>query len=132
MKSDIENRIVSGVQVAVVPGRAEDPLWDVYLLNTNSHAIQSVLVSVRGYGTRNEQAVETSALRHFYDEVAGNAPLKVEPLQCELFDLNHEYWVSYEHDGYRFDKKFVFVPGSLTEDNFSTVPILNCKGILHA
>lgn len=132
MKDDIEHRKVNGVQVALAPAPDDDLLWDCYLLNASADDLKAVLVASRGYGRRDDEQVETSTLRHFYDGVAAGTYVKVEPIQRELFDLAHEYWVSFHADNYRYEKKYVFVPGSLDEANFINLPLLGTQGILHA
>ena len=49
----------------------------------------------------------------------------------EVFHLNNEYWVSYFIDNQVFDKKFIFVPDSIREENLILIDLLNLEGILH-
>ncbi len=56
--------------------------------------------------------------------------VKIEPLDSELFKLANEYWISFNDDGFMYDKKYVFVPGSFMESNFTNIPIINRKGIM--
>ncbi len=129
MKKDIEIRKVTDIAIAVVPD-AQGDLWDVYLINLKDEPIKSVLVNSRGYGEREGEQVRTSNLRYFYEELPAQAALKIEFIPKELFDLAHEYWLSFSHDGFLFDKKYVFVAGSLDESNFTRLPILEERGIM--
>jgi len=47
------------------------------------------------------------------------------------FHLYSEYWVSYYIDGQIYDKKFIFVPDSITEENLIPIAQLGMEGILH-
>ena len=49
----------------------------------------------------------------------------------DVFHLNNEYWVSYYIGNQIFDKKFIFVPDSIREENLILIENLNLKGILH-
>ena len=76
------------------------------------------------------EEVKTSELRHFYESIAANSVCEVEMLPNDLTGLNNQYWVSYYAGNTLFDKKFIFVPDSLIEENMIQLPILNKKGIL--
>jgi len=52
-------------------------------------------------------------------------------IDASLFHLNNEYWVSYFVGNQIYDKKFIFVPESIIEQNLIHVPILNMQGVLH-
>jgi hypothetical protein len=55
----------------------------------------------------------------------------VETIDPAVFHLFNEFWVSYYIGDTIYDKKFIFVPGSITESNLSYIPQLDMKGILH-
>jgi hypothetical protein len=54
----------------------------------------------------------------------------IEPIQTKLFDLTNEYWISFVQNDYMYDKKYVFVRGSISEENFTTIPFINRKGVM--
>lgn len=128
MKRDIDFPKVEGVQVAVV--RKEDG-WYVYLINKNTFIIENVLVTSRGYGIVEQERRETSVLRHRLGNVVSEASILIEPIDPQVFILNNEYWVSYYVGSQIFDKKFVFIQGSIIEENFTSIPELQLKGVLH-
>ena len=74
--------------------------------------------------------MRTTVLRHFFEEIAPGSCVKVEPIQSGLFTLTNEYWVSFVLDGYMYDKKYVFVKGSIAETNFTNIPLLNRRGVM--
>jgi len=128
MKRDIDFPKVEGVQVAVV--RKEDD-WYVYLINKNTFIIENVLVTSRGYGIVEQERRETSVLRHRLGNVVSEASILIEPIDPQVFILNNEYWVSYYIGNQIFDKKFIFIQGSIIEENFTPIPELQLKGVLH-
>jgi hypothetical protein len=54
----------------------------------------------------------------------------IEPIQKEVFGLNNEYWVSFYIGSNIFDKKFIFLPESITEDNFIRIPFIDRPGVM--
>jgi hypothetical protein len=130
MKKDIPVQKVEDLAVAVVPRQEEDELWDVFILNMRTAPIQNVLVNSRGYGELNGESMKTTVLRHFFEEIKAESTVLLEPIQVKLFELTNEYWVSFTYDEYMFDKKYVFVKGSIRQDNFTLIPYLNKKGVM--
>lgn len=128
MKKDIQIQKVSQIFIAICP--SEDDLWDVFILNGQDYDLQNVLIATKGYGERDGQQVNTSTLRHFFERVPAQSAVKIEPISTELFDLAHEYWISFQHDGFMFDKKYVFVAGSISKDYFRPLPILDMEGVM--
>ena len=129
MKKDIPFVAVEGVYVAVVKGNQAD--WRVYLINRNASTITNIFVTSRGYDQAGKDQQQTSVLRHYFTELAPGESALIEPIMPDLFRLNNEYLVSYFIDGQIFDKKFVFVPDSITEANLIEIKELNLLGILH-
>jgi hypothetical protein len=133
MKKDIEIRKVTDIGFAIVPPATqgtEAVLWDVYLINQKNEPLKNVLINSRGFGMRDEEKVQTSTFRFFYEEVPPNCALKVEAIQAELFDLVQEYWLSFSQNDYLYDRKFVFVSGSISKENFTFVPFIDLQGVM--
>lgn len=134
MKKDIPIHKVEDLAIAIVPreDRIDDDeeLWDVYLLNLKDESITSVLVNSRGYGDINGEKRRTTILRHFFEEIGPLACVQIEPIQVKLFNLTNEYWVSFVYEGYMYEKKYIFVQGSIEESNFTVIPFLNRKGVM--
>lgn len=133
MKKDINFLPVEGVQIVIA--RKGNVLggydWQVFLINQKDVPIKTVFVTSKGYGLKEGEEQKTSILRHFFTEVQPGAHEVVETIMPDVFHLNNEYWVSYFIDDQIFDKKFIFVPDSIVEDNLVTVPALGLEGILH-
>ena len=56
----------------------------------------------------------------------------IEPIDPTVFHLNNEYWLSYYVGAQIFDKRFLFVPDSIREENISFIKELNMEGVLHS
>lgn len=134
MKKDIELHKVEDIAIAIVPREdaltEEDDLWDCFLLNLRDEPIQNVLVSSKGYGELNGEPLRTTLLRHFFEEVGPLQVIQIEPIQTRLFQITNEYWVSFTLNNYMYDKKYVFVKGSIDESNFTRIPFLDRKGVM--
>lgn len=132
MQKDIIHPVVEGIAIAVVKENKEkdENQWNVYLLNLKETHIEGVLVSSRGYGVKNGEKVETSTLRHFLDVVGPCSFVKIEPIIEDLFALGNEFWVSFYQDKVMYDKRYVFVAETIKEENFTSIPLMNKKGVM--
>lgn len=132
MKKDIEFPSVSDVAVAIVAEKNDlnQDEWNVYLLNFKNQALEGVLVSSRGYGELNQEKRKTSELRHFLNVVERKSFAKIEPIVEDVFGLNNEYWVSFYLDQKMYDKKFIFLPETISPNNLINIPLINKKGVI--
>ncbi len=131
MLKDIAIPVVEGIIVAIIKeGTTTEPEYNVYLINTQNIPLKNVLVSSTGYGVVKEEQVTTSTLRFYFEEVETASFVKIEGLTEELFAIANEYWVSYYIDGTIYDKKYIFLPETITENNFTIVPIILKKGVM--
>jgi hypothetical protein len=134
MIKDIKIPQVRNVTLAVArktsPG--ESPEWNVFLINNNNFSIENTLVSSKGYGEKEGEQQMTSVLRHFFESVPANSAVLIEPIDPAVFHLTNEYWLSYYVGHEIFDKRFVFVPDAIREENLSFIKELEMEGILHS
>lgn len=134
MIRDIEIPEVKNVTIAIArkkqPGENDE--WRVFIINNNPFPIENTLVASKGYGVKDGEEQQTSTLRHFLETVAAESVALVEPIDPAVFHLNNEYWVSYYIDNKIYDKRFVFVPDSIQEDNIIYIKELEMEGILHS
>lgn len=130
MIKDITFPEVEDIAVAIVQDIEGLDEYDVYLINLKSADIKNVMVVSTGYGLVNEQQIKTSTLRHFFDEVKQHDFIKIEPIQKEVFGLSNEYWLSFSLNNQLYDKQFIFLPETVVESNFVTIPIVGKKGVL--
>jgi hypothetical protein len=132
MKKDLPLIIVEDISIAVVL-ETETPtskVWNVYLINEKKSAIQNVLVSSKGYGLKDGREVKTTTLRHFIGDMEANSSQKIEAIDPQVFGLTNEYWLSYYVDGTIYDKKYVFLPESIVDENLIKIPLVNKPGVM--
>ncbi len=134
MIKDIHVPVVKKVTLAVVCEKNVllQQEWRVYLINSNEVPIENTIVSSTGYGEKNGEQQKTSTLRHFLQTVPAYSSALVEPINSDVFHLNNEYWVSYYIGQQLFDKRFVFVPDTIREENLSFIKELEREGVLHS
>ncbi len=133
MKKDIEKPLMKGVTIAIALDDSEsDNHWTVHLINSNSFAIENIIIASKGYGKKGGDEQQTSTLRHVFDSLEANSTQQVEVITKDVFYLFNEYWVSYFVDGKLYDKKFTFVPDSIKFDHVTFIETLSSQGILHA
>jgi hypothetical protein len=132
MLKDIPELHVEDVALAVVKelNKEGEEVFNVYVINLKSRALEAVLVSSTGYGTLNDKEVKTSELRHFLDTVPAKSAAKVEAIIQDVFGITNQYWLSFYLDKQIYDKKYIFLPESIREENFILLPIINKKGVM--
>lgn len=132
MLKDIPQLSVENIVVAIVkePNDEGELIWNAYLINLYDQVISNVLVSSKGYGSYEGRDVKTSVLRHLIGNIDPNDYAKIEPIMDNLFGLNNEFWVSFYKGKDIYDKKYIFLPETITEENFTLIPVLNKKGVM--
>lgn len=132
MKADLPENIVEDVAVvvALVGETPEACNWTVYLVNYKNEPITNVLITSKGYGEKDGKQVKTSLLRHFIGDVDAQTFAGIEAIDPSVFGLTNEYWLSYYIGKDIFDKKFIFLPESIVENNLIRIPILNKPGVM--
>lgn len=133
MKKDIQIPNVVGVEVAIARKNTllNEYEWAVHLINRNKVQIKNIMVTSSGYGTVDNQEIKTSTLRHFFETLEPQSCLQIELIEPEVFKINNEFWISYWLNDQLFDKRFVFVPDSISEKNMLNITILGLEGVLH-
>jgi hypothetical protein len=127
MIKDIPILKVEDLAIAIVP-RLEheegfEDFWDSYLINLKDEPS-------RGYGILEGEERRTTTMRYFWEEIGPLDVVKIEPLQKAVLNIVNEYWVSFSFNDYLYDKKYVFVQGSLDDMNFTDIPFLDRKGVM--
>lgn len=134
MIKDITIPEVKNVTLAIARrgGDSMAPEWKVYLINNNEFPLENTLVASKGYGEKDGEKQNTSILRHFLETVEPHSTALIEPIDPAVFHLNNEYWVSYYIGTQIYDKRFVFVPDTICEENISFIPELEMEGVRHS
>lgn len=132
MKKDIQLPVVEDVAIAIVHEMIEsgEPMWNVYLVNLREEKLEKVLVTSTGYGELDGLPRKTSTLRYLVEELPPQSFVRLEPIIEDVFGLNNEYWVSFYIGTTMYDKKYVFVPESISDQNTTMVPLLKMKGVM--
>lgn len=133
MIKDIVVPEVKNVTLAVArTNGSATPEWRVYLINNNDVPLENTLVASKGYGEKDGEKQNTSILRHFLETVGPHSAAVIEPIDPAVFHLNNEYWISYYIGTQIYDKRFVFVPDTICEDNITYIKELEMEGVLHS
>ena len=134
MKEELKGPLVENVFVTVIQeiGLDNEPVYNVYLINNKDTDLDNVLVTSKGYLKSREDGskIETSTIRRNLKTIKSKSFQKIEPIIEEVFGLNNEYWISFWIEDKLYDKKFIFLPETIKEENFVDVPIINKKGVL--
>lgn len=132
MKKDLPVNIVEDISIAVVLENStpNNISWTVYLVNEKNVALTNVLVSSKGYGEKDGKEVKTTTLRHFLGDVAPKTSVQIEIIDTQVFGLTNEYLLSFYIDNTIYDKKYIFLPESIVDDNLSKVPLVNKPGVI--
>ncbi|MBK0378800.1 hypothetical protein [Mucilaginibacter segetis] len=132
MIKDLPENIVKDIAIAVAleSENVESKVWYVYLINLKNEPIENVLVTSKGYGEKDGELVKTSVLRHSFPAISPQSYKLIEPIDEQTFGLNNEYWLSYYIGRDIFDKKFIFLPESIVDDNFIKLPMINKPGVM--
>ena len=134
MREELLGPKVEGVAVAVVQQLNEDneKIYYVYLINLRDDIMEGIIVTSQGYGENVEtgEKVRTSQLRHSLEILLPNEAAKIEPIIEEVFGLANEFWVSFWVNDDLYDKKFVFVAESISEQNMKILPVIGLPGVM--
>ncbi len=132
MLKDIELLNDTRVGVAIVKelNDALEEVWNVYIINFNTKAIQNVLVTCKGYGQINNEHRETTVMRYFLGDIPETSFIKVEPIDPSLFVLNNEYFVTFYENGSILDKKLTFLSNTIYDDLLTEIELIKKAGVL--
>ena len=134
MKEELKGPTVENVGMAVVQSLNElnEKVYNVYLLNLRDDIMEGIIVTSKGYGqnANTGEKLETSMLRHCLEVLLPNEAAKIEPIMEQVFGIANEYWLSFYVNDVMHDKKFVFVPESISEANMKKIPILGEMGVI--
>ena len=134
MREELFGPKVENVGVAVVQELLEnnEKAYNVYLLNLRDDIMEGIIITSTGYGesVNTGERIRTSTLRHCLEILLPNEAAKIEPIMEDVFGLANEYWVSFWVNDVMYDKKFVFLPETITEKSMKTIPVLGATGVI--
>jgi hypothetical protein len=136
MREELKGPKVENVSVAIVeiPLENNEKEYIVYLLNFRDDIMEGIIVTSSGYGENPStgEQIKTSTLRKGIELMLPNEAARIEPIMPELFTLTNEFWVSFWVNDVMYDKRFIFVPGSINDEAFKLIDILGYKGVVLA
>lgn len=132
MLKDIDRPAVEDVAVAIAPepGEGEEGNYYAWLINMRDEPLENLLIRSSGYGAHEGNEYETTELRRFYDKLDAQSAMKIEPVLKEALVLSNQYWVSFYIHKVLYDKKYVFVPGSIDSSNYVALPFVGLQGTM--
>jgi hypothetical protein len=134
MREELKGPVVENVHMVIIPEINEEGGIQhyVYLLNLRNDIMEGIIITSRGYGENvtTGEKVKTSTLRHSLEVLLPEEYAKIEPIMDDLFGLTNEYWVSFWADDVMYDKKFIFLPDTINEKNYTEIPKLGKKGVM--
>lgn len=129
MRKDIEIPKAENVHIVAVKEWDKDfteQQWYIYLVNNREDEIETVLVMSRG----KSEDRKTSTLRHGLGNMEPKTAAKVEFIPTEVLGFTNEYLVTFFAENKLFERKFIFDPNSISDENVTAVPVLESEGIL--
>ena len=107
-------------------------MFYAYLLNLRDDIMEGIIVTSTGYGENatTGERVRTSTLRHSLEVLLPNEAAKLEPIMDDVLGLANEFWVSFWVNEVMYDKKFVFLPETISAEKMTVLPVLGQKGIM--
>jgi hypothetical protein len=132
MKKDILFPKPEGVHFAAILGEdnLKQAVWEVFLINERNETLENVLNTSKGFGIVDNEMRKTSTLRRLMPDVPPGSALKIELIPQDLLSFTNEYWLSFYIGKQIFDKKYIFMPGSIAVDNCIDVPVINKRGVM--
>lgn len=134
MREELLGPKVENVGIAIVEETNEfgENVFYAYLLNLRDDIMEGIIITSTGYGENAStgEKVKTSTLRHSLEVLLPNEAAKIEPIMEEVFGLANEFWVSFWVNDTMYDKKFVFLPETISTEKMNILPILGQKGIM--
>ena len=130
MLKDIPEIPLTECGIALVPAddHAESGIWEVYFLNLKEQEVKHVLVNAQGRGTIKGSEKATATIRYYLENVPARSAKLVEAMLPELFAIKNEYRVSFKHNDYMFDKKYVVEPNLIKDGAKFFIPLLGKVG----
>lgn len=131
MKKDITIPKVEGIGLAIVRELDQgEEVHNAYFINFNKFPVENILISSKGYGMKDNKNIKTTTFRHYFTKVEAQSFKLIEHITEEVFGINNEFFVTYYIDKLIYDKKYVFLPETIKQENFIEISILNKEGVL--
>lgn len=134
MREELLGPKVENVGIAIVEQTNEfgENVFYAYLLNMRDDIMEGIIITSTGFGQNatTGEKIKTSTLRHSLEVLLPNEAAKIEPIMEEVFGLANEFWISFWVNDTMYDKKYVFLPETISTDKMKVLPILGQRGIM--
>ncbi len=133
MKEGLFGPKVENVAFAIVEEIVDnEKIYNVYLLNMRQDIMEGIIVTSDGYGENvtTGEKVRTSTLRHSIEVLLPGEIAKIEPIMEDVFGLANEYWISFWVEDIMFDKKYIFLPETVSTEKMKIIPQLGFRGVI--
>lgn len=133
MKKDIKIPVVENVYMAVMQEWNDDFMektWYAYLINDSYDKLETVIVVSNATGVINGEERKTSMMRHIFTEVPANSAIKIEMLEETVLQLHNSFMVTFFKNNMLFDRNYVFIAGTINEEDTVELPVIAKDGIL--
>ena len=132
MKKDTPRKIAQNIALAIVRDENEfkKEVWNVYLLNLKDIEIDTILISTRGYGIIEGSNIVRQPKTLSIQKIPPQSYSVIEPIPFSFLNFKNEYWVTFFENGELFEKKYIFLPNSIVNDNFTNVPLIKKAGVM--
>lgn len=131
MRNDIPIREVTEIGLALIPEKEpkHGEIWVAHLVNLKDHALKNVLITVEGHGEVEGSSKKTATLRYLLEEVESLSSKQIEILMPEVMAVTNQFWISFSHEDYLYDKKFVVPSDAIEVMELIGIPVLHCQGL---
>ena len=129
MRKDIEVPKAENVYVVAVKEWDDEFTgqdWNIYVVNDREDEISMVLVMSRGESDDRK----TSTLRLDLGDIQSKSSGKVEFITTEVLGFTNEYLITFFSKNKLYERRFIFEPNSISEENTVKIPVLENEGIL--
>lgn len=129
MRKDIHVPKVENVEIAITLEKNQNDNtdeWCVYIINKKEVDLEMVVIVSQGFS----DTKTTSLFRRKIDLLPANSASKFEIMQPELFALDNRFQVTFFENNQLHDKTFIFQEGTIQEDFFRNIDVLNKKGVV--
>lgn len=129
MRKDIVIPQAENIHIVAVKKWDEEfseKLWNIYFVNNREKEVDTVLVMSRG----NSEDKTTTTLRRDLGNIASKASVRIEFIQNEVLGFTNEYLVTFFAENKLFERKFIFEPNSISDENMIEIPVMENEGIL--
>ncbi len=135
MREELLGPKVENVAVAIVQQEGEDkqPIYNAYLINLRDDIMEGIIITSTGYGENvvTGEKQKKATLRHCIELMLPNEAARIEPIMEEVFGLTNEYWVSFWVNDTMYDKKFIFLPETISDKNLKPIAAMNgLRGVI--